>query len=336
MKSYLNIFIDKEYPTFIDKYLKTPTMKRLMGISQFCGCDYTKLYSPLFFYSRFDHSLVVAHMVWHFTHDKKATVAALLHDIGTPCFAHTIDVLLDDAISQESSEKDIIEIIKQDAELMEHLTDDKVLLADLTNLDRYSILENKSPKLCADRLDGVLHTCYVWLHTHSLEEIKEVYSDLIILKNEDGDLEIGFSHKNVASKFVKMVYVYAKELQGNKDKYIAKYISEAIKKAIQDKLLKIEDLYIKREEDIIKILSEHFSSWNTFSNAINIVGTNQEPINFYVSFEIKKRNVIPLIKEKNDIKRIDDISKTAATIYKRLQEYHDFKYGYIAEIKNIV
>ena len=336
MKSYLDIFIDEEYPNFLDKYLKTKTMKRIMGVSQFCGCDYTKLYNPLFFLTRFDHSLVVAHMVWHFTHDKKATIAALLHDVGTPCFAHTIDVLMDDAISQESSEKDILEIIKKDAELMEYLMNDKILLADLANLDKYSILENKSPKLCADRLDGVLHTCYVWLHTHTLEEIQEVYSDLIVLKNEEGNLEIGFSHKKVALKFVKMVYVYAKELQGNRDKYVMKYISETIKKAIQSKFLKIADLYVRKEKDIIKVLSESFCSWNDFSSATDIVGTNQKPTNFSVSFEIKKRNVIPLIKEKNDIKRIDDVSKSASIIYKRLQDYHDFKYGYITKIKNIV
>ncbi len=62
MKEYLDIFIDKEYPTFIDKYIKTDTLERLKHITQFCGCDYTKLYSPLFKYTRLDHSLVVAHM----------------------------------------------------------------------------------------------------------------------------------------------------------------------------------------------------------------------------------------------------------------------------------
>ena len=91
MDEYLNIFIDKEYPTFIDKYLNTKTLNRLKNITQFCGCDYTKLYSPKFLYTRFNHSLVVAHMTWHFTHQKDETIAALLHDVGTPCFAHCID-----------------------------------------------------------------------------------------------------------------------------------------------------------------------------------------------------------------------------------------------------
>ena len=50
MQDYLNIFIDKdEYPSFIDNYLNTKTMVRLKYITQFCGCDYTNIYNPLFF-----------------------------------------------------------------------------------------------------------------------------------------------------------------------------------------------------------------------------------------------------------------------------------------------
>lgn len=83
MHEYLQVFIDEEYPEFIDKYLNTKTLNRLRSVTQFCGSDYTNLYSPRFLYTRFDHSLVVAHMTWHFTHDKKETIAALLHDIAT-------------------------------------------------------------------------------------------------------------------------------------------------------------------------------------------------------------------------------------------------------------
>ena len=107
MNEYLQLFIDEEYPYFIDKYLDTKTLNRLKYVTQFCGCDYTDLYSPLFLYTRYDHSLVVAHMTWHFTHNKKETIAALLHDVGTPCFAHCIDYVFGDYLKQETSEKKI-------------------------------------------------------------------------------------------------------------------------------------------------------------------------------------------------------------------------------------
>ena len=174
MQEYLQLFIDPEYPYFIDKYLSTETLKRILNVSQFCGCDYTNLYQILFLYTRFHHSLVVAHMTWHFTHDKKATIAALLHDIGTPCFAHCIDYVFGDYLKQESSERKITEMVKRDPTLLAYLQEDGITIDDLEQLEQYSILENKAPQLCTDRLDGVLHTCYIWLQTHSLQEIKEV------------------------------------------------------------------------------------------------------------------------------------------------------------------
>ena len=277
MKDYLDIFIDKEYPKFIDKYLSTNTLKRLKYITQFCGCDYTKLYSPLFKYTRLDHSLVVAHMTWHFTHNKKETIMALLHDVGTPCFAHTIDIALGDCINQESSERNIIDIIKKDKKLQSYLNEDDVSFEDIDNYPNYHVLENKSPKLCTDRLDGILHSCYIWIHTHSLKQIKEVYDDLIILYNEENNPEIGFKHISIAEKFASMVYNYAHELQWNTDKYIMKYISELVKKSFDKKLLSLNDLYTKKEEDICNLFEKNFSSWNYFANANSISRSESEP-----------------------------------------------------------
>lgn len=59
LTNYLNLFIDHDYPKFIDKYFNTKTLNRMKHISFFCGYDYTKLYRPLFLYTRFDHSLVL-------------------------------------------------------------------------------------------------------------------------------------------------------------------------------------------------------------------------------------------------------------------------------------
>ena len=119
MNTYLRLFIDLYEPKFLEKYKKTKTIERLKYVTQFCGCDYTKLYNPRFLYTRYHHSLVVAHMTWHFTKNKKETIIALLHDAGTPCFAHCIDCVFGDCINQESSERKISDIIKQDKEIME-------------------------------------------------------------------------------------------------------------------------------------------------------------------------------------------------------------------------
>lgn len=336
MNEYLNTFIDKDYPDFVDKYLTTDTLNRLKHITQFCGCDYTGLYSPLFKYTRFDHSLVVAHMTWHFTHDKKETIIALLHDIGTPCFAHCIDYVFGDYINQESSEKTILEIINEDKKMKDFLKEDDLSMEDLENYSKFHILENKSPKLCTDRLDGVLHTCYIWLHTHTVEQIKEVYDNMTVLKNEDGNPEIGFSNIEIAEKFVSMVYNYAKELQGNTDKFVMKYISEIVKLSLKKGLISLEDLYMKNEEAICSIFNTNFLSWKKFNETSNLIRTDKKPNNrFYISFETKKRNTIPLVHTDNCDKRITEISSTAQNIYEKLKQYKDSTYAYAEEIKSL-
>lgn len=303
MKDYLNIFINDDYPIFIDKYLKTKTLNRLKYVSQFCGCDYTNLYKPLFFYTRYDHSIVVALMTWHFTHDKKETIIALLHDVGTPCFAHCIDYVLGDYLKQESSEKKIVDIIIKDNILVSYLKEDNIYLEDLNDLSKYKILENKIPRLCTDRLDGVLHTCYIWLNTNTIEDIKEVYNNLILLNNEEDNIEIGFKDIDSAMKFSNMVYKYTNEFQSNKDKYVMKYISEIIKLSIKRKLITLEDLYIMKESDICNIFNNNFDSWKEFKLIRDISNID----NSYVSFNTKKRYVLPLVRVNNKVIRLDNI-----------------------------
>lgn len=334
-ENYKKIF-SKDYDiSFLDKYFKTKTLISLKSRSQFCGCDYTNLYSPLFHYSRFAHSEIVALINYHFTHDKKSTIISLLHDIGTPCFAHVIDFVLNDSDKQESSEKSLKDVVLEDEELQIYLNDDGISLSDLEDLSKYPILENKTPKLCADRLDGVLGTCYIWLHTHSLEEISEVFDDICILNNEEKKEELGFKSIDKALKFAQMVYVYATELQGNKDKFVMQYIADVIKSAVDKNLFTVDDLYKLKEGELINIFRTNFASWRYFEDASKVKSTNYMPKDYFVATKSKKRNVIPLVQYNSDIKRICDISKKAQKIYSSIENYSDKTYGYVKTIKKI-
>ncbi|MBP5250882.1 MAG: hypothetical protein J6Z17_00540, partial [Treponema sp.] len=80
-----------EFPSFLNEYISIPLLQRLSGVSLLCGTDWTKLFKNRFKYSRLDHSIGCALIVWNFTHDKKQTIAALLHDVSTPAFSHVVD-----------------------------------------------------------------------------------------------------------------------------------------------------------------------------------------------------------------------------------------------------
>lgn len=329
---YIKIFFGDDYPYFMNKYLYTKTMERERYISQFCGCDYTKIYDPRFYYSRFYHSIVVALINYHFTHDKKSTIASLLHDYKTPCFAHTIDYLLGDYEIQESSEKSRLITLEQDAELMHFLSDDKIEPEEILDLSRYPILENKTPRLCADRLDGVLHTSFIWLQTHSLNDIKRVYDDLMVL-DDNGETELGFKSEAVGLLFVQMVLGYAKELQSNRNKFVTQYISDMLKLLIDRGIITFEDLYTKKEREIVQELHK-FPSWELFCKASSVISSDIKPTDTYsVSVNVKRRNVIPLVKSAYGVKRIDEQIEEAQKIYQEIQDCHDKKYAYIRGLK---
>lgn len=342
-RDYIRLFEDhKDNPEFLIKYYSLANttyyvsmIERIRNISMFCGCDYTKIYSPLFFYSRFNHSVVVANMTWHFTHNKKHTIAALFHDTGTPCFAHAIDFALGDSKKQESSEKSISSLFKNDYITKFNLKEDGIDVDRFDELLNNPILENETPRLCTDRLDGVFSTTFIWLHKNNLKQIKEVYDDLCVLENEDGKPEIGFKNIKMAENFSKMVKNYAIELQTNRDKFVLQYIADAIKKAVDDGLFKLEDLYKFREADIVKLLRENTDSWNQFVNATKVKSSNKEIDGYSINVESKKRNVIPLVLVDNEVKRINEVSKKAQKIYKEIDEYQDKKYGYVKTIKKV-
>lgn len=129
--------------------------------------------------------------------------------------------------------------------------------------------------------------------------------------------------------------IYAKELQGNNDKYVMKYISEIVKKAVANQYITLEDLYHKKESEIIDIFRKYFPSWQLFEKATSLVRTEDTPTNFYVSFQTKKRNTIPLVRVGASSKRITDISEEAYQLYQELKDYKDTNYAYIEDIEEV-
>ena len=55
--------------------------------------------------TRFDHSLTTALLTYKITKNKTYSLAALFHDVGSPCFSHVIDYMNKDYKNQESTEE---------------------------------------------------------------------------------------------------------------------------------------------------------------------------------------------------------------------------------------
>ena len=125
VRQYFKI-LSSEFPIWLLEYIETPEMQRIDGISMCCGTDYSKIFNHKQFYSNLEHSIGVALIVWHFTHDKKQTIAGLLHDIATPTFKHCIDFMNGDSEHQESTEARTEQIIRSSKKIMELLHRDGI------------------------------------------------------------------------------------------------------------------------------------------------------------------------------------------------------------------
>ncbi|MCR5763049.1 MAG: HD domain-containing protein, partial [Treponema sp.] len=175
-----------DYPDFLDEYIALPVMQRLGGVGLLCGTDWTPLFNNKFLYTRLDHSIGAALIVWNFTKDKRQTLAALFHDIATPAFSHVTDFRNGDALKQESTELLTSKIINEDVVLSGLLFRQGIYKYEIDDYHKYPIADNEIPGLSADRLEYMYPSgaslCGEW----TLPEIRRNYGSVCVLKNERG------------------------------------------------------------------------------------------------------------------------------------------------------
>ncbi len=324
IKNYLSIY-EKEIPPFLNDYLNIKEMQRLKGIGLFCGCDYTNLFNTRFFYSRFDHSLGVALIVWHFTHDKKQTIAGLLHDVSSPVFSHVVDFLNNDHLLQVSTEDENEKILENSQELLALLKRDGIKLEEVVDYKDYPVADNPKPQLSADRLEYMLSTGFVLTHTLTFAEIQMIYDDLDLFIDEQGNTEIGFKSQDIATLFTHNCCEVAKLCLSNKNKLALQLLADILKKMAQKNLVTMEDFYNLTEAEMIDLIekSEYQSIYQCFKDLTSIKESKEKVKGKYcIGMDVKKRYVNPLVQNK----RISDLSSTVKSWIDNLKQEELYAY----------
>ena len=296
LDEYLNLLGVAKLPYFLRRYLQIPCLVRLKNIGYFCGMDYASkdIYDFKEKITRYDHSLSVALLTWRFTKNKKATLAALFHDVATPCFAHVIDYMNKDYAQQESTEEYTKEVLGKDEQLLKLLKKDGITLEDISDFKQYSIVDNDRPKLCADRLDGIILTGIAWTKTLNRQDIIEIVNDIDVYKNEFDELELGFKTLKVAKKALdtsNQIDIYC---HTNEDNYMMEFLAHITKMAIDNELITYESLYYLDESLLIKCLEECKISEikEAFQQFRTIMKDDIPPIKLE---NVKKRDLKPLV-----------------------------------------
>ena len=257
----------KEIPVFLRECVQTPCVQRLKAVGMNCGCEYTSFprFAGLQPYSRFDHSLGVALIVWHFTHDEAQTAAGLLHDVATPVFAHVVDFLRGDYLVQESTEDGTRAIIEGDASLQRALRAYGLSTGDVCDYHIYPIADNDSPRLSADRLEYTLGNLLNY-RIRTIDEVRAFYENLRVGTNENGAPELIFSDASIAEDFALASLACSGIYVSDEDRYAMQMLSELLRDAIHNGVLSEADLYTTEPEVIAKLLADETTAaaWNRY------------------------------------------------------------------------
>lgn len=311
----------QEMPNFIKELIQTPSLQRLKDIGMNCGVEYTNFafFQNIIPYSRYEHSIGVSLIVYHFTHDLKQAIAGLLHDIATPVFAHTIDFYHQDHLKQESTEFDTKKIIEQDQLLVSLLKEYNLTIEDVCNYHLYPLCDNDSPQLSADRLEYTLGNMYSYGFC-TLKEIQNIFNDL---KVNDLQNELIFKHEKIAHFFTKRMLQCSHIYVMDEDRYAMEYLSHLIKKAIEKNVVCESDFYLKEKEfiDLLKKDQEIKNLWENYQK-LNKVEHGENKDYFCVKVFAKKRYIDAYIKNKGRISSID------SQINQEIQQFLQLNFNY--------
>lgn len=319
--------IYSEYiPNYVQDIIQTSLFQRLKDVGMNCGMEYTQFepFRNCKGVSRYNHSIGVALITYHFTHDKHQTVAALLHDISTPVFAHVIDFMYHDYTNQEATENLTEMMIKENKELHSIFHHYHIDVNKVVNYHDYPVADNETPKLSADRLEYTLsNAIYYGLMTK--DNIKDIYNHLEV--NQQCD-EIIFNNQEYAIIFTQLMLKCSQIYVSDENRYCMEFLARLLKFAIDHHVLIYDDLYTTESQVIEKLIQNDLTQdyFHQYTQ-LNKILISRLPQDGYWKIVSKKRYINPLVSEKRILDICEDLQESV-----QLYLNNDFDY-YVKAIR---
>jgi len=224
--------------------IKNSSLKRLKKVSQYGIPDKYYHYKN---YSRFEHSVGAMLLLRKLGATLEEQVAGLLHDISTLAFSHITDwVFADGKKGVEDYHNSIHDKFVKRTNIPSLLVKYGFSSERALNEENYSLLENKIPDLCADRVDYALREFKYWLNPSAVRKFTKGlinYNGEIIFN----DIESAYVF---SLNFLELQFQHWGSFEG-----VARYnyFSETLKIALEDGIVKENDFY-KTDPYVLKKL----------------------------------------------------------------------------------
>lgn len=315
-----------EIPDFLCEAAETDVMSRLRDVGMNCGCEYTNFprFRNLIGYSRFDHSLGVALIVWRHTHDRVQAMSGLLHDVSTPVFSHVVDFLKDDHLKQEATEAGTEERIRSSEALLAVLEKHGLTVDSVKDYHAYPIADNDSPKLSADRLEYSLGNMFNYRFA-DLDTVQRLYGDICVGQNECGEAELMFAHAECAFEFADCALSCAGVYVSDEDRYGMQRLAELLRGAIEIGVIGTEDLDGTEPVIIEKLMANPLTAeqWRRFCALHRMeVSHETEQTGDWKKIFAKKRCIDPYVKGQGRVSKLNtDFAQKLHAFQTNSQDY---------------
>jgi uncharacterized protein len=229
-------------PVLID-LLQTDALQRLGQIMQHGITGLIGLTSPV---SRLDHSLGAMLLVRRLGGDLPEQIAALLHDVSHTAFSHVIDYVVDDHDGQSYHDKKKAAFVAKTAvpQVLSHHGYD---WQELIQEENFPLLEQPSPRLCADRLDYFLRDS-LGLGLADGDRVNWALNHLVVVEAADGP-RLAVADLDVA-RWLGRTFMAADDKSWANFREVGLYelTAQAIKRALAIGLIDTADFWLTDEQ----------------------------------------------------------------------------------------
>ncbi|MGL4990961.1 MAG: HD domain-containing protein [Sarcina sp.] len=277
------IYGDFEIEEILEKLIETKQVQRLKWIYQ--GGP-SRFVNEKWNTTRYEHSIGVMFLVKKLGGSLEEQIAALLHDISHTAFSHVIDFVLD--YENEDYHEKIYERIIENSDIPKILSEYGLDYKDiLFNEKQWTILEQSTPKICADRVDYTLRD----LINHeviSIEEAKKFVSSIKIINGEmvidsieNAQWFVETYYKEVVDYFMDPLNVYAYDA-----------LSKALKLAMKRNIITLEDMLGVDDYILEKIF---YSKDNEIISLIESISPNIKVVEDKENYDIVQKKKLRII-----------------------------------------
>lgn len=308
-------------PPLLRHLAATAPMARLRQVGMNCGCEYTDFprFRGLAPYSRFRHSVGVGLIVWHFTHDAAQAAAGLLHDVSTPVFAHVVDFLRGDHLTQTSTEDGTAALIAGSREIRRVLAAHSLTPEQVSDYHRYPIADNDSPRLSADRLEYTLGNAVNYGFI-TMAQARTFFRDLTVIANEDGEPELAFRTNQAASAFTAAALRCARVYVADEDRFAMEALAALLRRALERSVLDRADLLSTEPAVIRKLLADPVCGplWRRFRSFARLHRSAERPAeDGWFRISAKLRWIDPLLTGAGRVSRWDGALAAEISAFRR-------------------